>query len=453
MEKYFSNSYQDARNLFIQSCGTLASAEMMSFPVIEKDNLFIDAAIFRGSNDSFVVHVSGTHGPEGYAGSAIQSAICTELSEKKLYSSNDSTSLPTIVLVHSLNPYGFSTSRRVNEDNVDLNRNFLTEEGFKEVMQRDPNLAGYVDLDHLINAKQMPTSNIMLNDIWGYLNTFWIVFKYGIHQAKKAFVAGNYHKPTGVGYGGQSLTKSAQILIDLANQLNIPTAAKHVALIDVHTGLGPYAVDTLLSDFGVSNSTENQSTSSSSSSSSESSADLKSIFELETSDGFVLEEIGPDDLFLTTMSNIFKRVHMMLSLSLPTSSITGGIVETKADVNKKGSHASSGYELTRGTVTGDFAKNFLAPHLYNTNNLISVGQEFGTVNIADIGKAYQEENYAFHYGTNKEKEIYTKRYQNCFYVQKDNWKKNVVRRGLIVFNQAWEYIKNKITICEAEGEI
>ena len=29
-----------------------------------------------------------------------------------------------LILVHALNPYGFAWSRRTNEDNVDLNRNF-----------------------------------------------------------------------------------------------------------------------------------------------------------------------------------------------------------------------------------------------------------------------------------------------------------------------------------------
>jgi len=33
------------------------------------------------------------------------------------------------VLVHAINPYGFAWTRRVNEDNVDLNRNFVDHDG------------------------------------------------------------------------------------------------------------------------------------------------------------------------------------------------------------------------------------------------------------------------------------------------------------------------------------
>ena len=35
-----------------------------------------------------------------------------------------------IVLVHALNPFGFAWRRRWNENNVDLNRNFLDDRSF-----------------------------------------------------------------------------------------------------------------------------------------------------------------------------------------------------------------------------------------------------------------------------------------------------------------------------------
>ena len=63
--------------------------------------------------------ISGTHGVEGYYGSDCQIAW--------LYRSN-LTSLPAdtaIVMVHLLNPWGAAHLRRVNEDNIDLNRNFI----------------------------------------------------------------------------------------------------------------------------------------------------------------------------------------------------------------------------------------------------------------------------------------------------------------------------------------
>lgn len=43
----------------------------------------------------------------------------------------------------------------------------------------------------------------------------------------------------GIGYGGKELSASARTLIGLVNELQIPTKASDVVLIDVHSGLGP----------------------------------------------------------------------------------------------------------------------------------------------------------------------------------------------------------------------
>ena len=49
------------------------------------------------------------------------------------------------VLLHALNPFGFAWRRRVNEDNVDLNRNFLLDdEGYVGCPD------GYAHLDPLL---------------------------------------------------------------------------------------------------------------------------------------------------------------------------------------------------------------------------------------------------------------------------------------------------------------
>ncbi len=49
-----------------------------------------------------------------------------------------------VVLVHAFNPYGFSWVRRVNEDNVDLNRNFV------DWSQPPPANEDYGGLAHLL---------------------------------------------------------------------------------------------------------------------------------------------------------------------------------------------------------------------------------------------------------------------------------------------------------------
>jgi hypothetical protein len=121
----------------------------------------MDAAIFRGDPEKVMLHISGTHGPEGFAGSAIQAAILDQLAAKPL-----GEGAPTVVLVHALNPYGFANNRRVNEENIDLNRNYLTDEEFEAARARDPNIGNYVTNDALLNPKKLPSEIPLINDLW-----------------------------------------------------------------------------------------------------------------------------------------------------------------------------------------------------------------------------------------------------------------------------------------------
>jgi hypothetical protein len=68
--------------------------------------------------ENLLVLISGTHGVEGFCGSGCQIGYLAD----QLYEALSSTT--GLLLVHALNPFGFAWLRRVNEDNIDLNRNF-----------------------------------------------------------------------------------------------------------------------------------------------------------------------------------------------------------------------------------------------------------------------------------------------------------------------------------------
>ena len=77
------------------------------------------------------VHSSGLHGVEGFAGSAIQLQWLTGN-----YQPPDDGA---VVIVHVMNPFGMVWLRRVNENNVDLNYNFLAaDEKYEGAPARDP---------------------------------------------------------------------------------------------------------------------------------------------------------------------------------------------------------------------------------------------------------------------------------------------------------------------------
>lgn len=101
--------------------------------------------------------------------------------------------------------------------------------------------------------------------------------------------------------------------------------------------------------------------------------------------------------------------------------------------------AGSGYELTVGTTSTHFCRTWLAPNLKGPERAVCITQEFGTVGSTAVGRALVDENYAHFHGTEEEKALYGKRLRDCFYISEGigalEWQRNVVRRGLKVFQQ------------------
>lgn len=167
LDCYFSDTYDDARSKFIDGAKTIGNAIITTLPVMKgyiKRVYNSDVVLIKRNPKKYIIHISGTHGTEGYAGSAIQLALLQYLSDNKQLLKDKA--LPSILFYHALNPFGFANNRRCNENNVDLNRNFLTKEEFEVAMARDPNFAGYVDVDSIINPTSKPFSSIVLNDLF-----------------------------------------------------------------------------------------------------------------------------------------------------------------------------------------------------------------------------------------------------------------------------------------------
>ena len=187
-----------------------------------------------------MIQISGTHGVEGFAGSAIQCSLLESIQDSVEQGNNKD--LPSIVFVHALNPYGFANLRRYNENNVDLNRNLLSQQEFDEVTTQDPNHSGYVDHMDFIN----PTKSLETKLDFFYLRAIYTIWKNGFVKTKKTLVSGNYHFPQSLFYGGQELQQSHVILKEfLQNQFDM-SGVEVFGLIDIHTGLGPSGFDTIV---------------------------------------------------------------------------------------------------------------------------------------------------------------------------------------------------------------
>jgi hypothetical protein len=138
-----------------------------------------------------------------------------------------------IFLVHVVNPYGMAWLRRVNEHNVDLNRNCL---GPDESYTGAPD--GYAALDKFVNPPGEPSRE------WFYLRAAWLLSRFGMPALRQAIAGGQYVNPNGLFYGGSSLEEEPRLLRQFVRDRM--GQVTHLIGIDVHTGLGPFGVDTLL---------------------------------------------------------------------------------------------------------------------------------------------------------------------------------------------------------------
>ena len=120
----FSSRYPEARQKFLAAARE-AGARLASYAHDaqrgpEDEALFLDAAVVGNpAAPRRLVIACGTHGIEGYPGSAAQCAWLLAGGAKSLPADT------AVVLLHAINPWGFAHRQRVTEENVDLNRNFV----------------------------------------------------------------------------------------------------------------------------------------------------------------------------------------------------------------------------------------------------------------------------------------------------------------------------------------
>lgn len=188
------------------------------------EDLFTDY-FYSEPQKKTLVHISGLHGAEGYFGSMVQAKILEDLATM--------TSLPfQIILVHSVNPYGMSWCRRTNNQNVDLNRNSLK-------IYEIPN-------PHYEKFAAFLNTNAGTESLWELLDVFIGLYRIGFRQMIQAVACGQTEFPNSVFYSGQSLQPE---LISLKSTLQslIPDS-NEISVIDVHTGLGGFARESLIID-------------------------------------------------------------------------------------------------------------------------------------------------------------------------------------------------------------
>jgi hypothetical protein len=230
---YFSPEYRTARDKFLvaaRRAGALVATYENPAPGPDGKPVYTDVACLGApAADRVLLVNSATHGVEGFCGSA---AIVGWLTEA------GAAALPTgvrAVLVHAINPHGFAWLRRVTEDNVDLNRNFV-DHGHGSY----PANADYSRLHPLLVPEKWDPASLAACK--AALDGF--IAEHGRFALQVAITRGQYEHADGLFFGGRAPTWSNRSFRTIVGEHL--AGAREVVFLDMHTGLGPYGTAELI---------------------------------------------------------------------------------------------------------------------------------------------------------------------------------------------------------------
>ena len=221
----FAPAYAQARVLFLEGAaagGMAIRSYNHPLPGLGGETLAMDVALDGAADaEKLLIVSSACHGAEGFCGSGVQVfALHDDEWRRRVREAG-----VAVLYVHALNPYGFSHLRRVTHENVDLNRNF------QDFTKPLPVNAGYSELHPLLLPAQWPPGADNEAAIARY------VAQHGLPHFQSMVTQGQYAHADGLFFGGTepswSNTTLRRVLREHAQ------SARHIAWIDLHTGLGP----------------------------------------------------------------------------------------------------------------------------------------------------------------------------------------------------------------------
>ena len=223
----FSSSYAEARAKFF-AAASAAKANIYNYgrddlTGRDGERLTCDVAVLGDHTaEKAVIVITGTHGIEGYCGSAIVNCWLTSRVGNPLGEGIK------IVVVHAVNPWAFSNNTRTTENNVDLNRNFLSSgTGFERL---NPSYDKLVTFLHgkTYNADQ----NLAIHRAYKtYLD------QNGWH-IENEMLQGQTHRADGLFYAGKQPEWANHTFRKIIN--DHLSSANTIGFIDWHTGVGSF---------------------------------------------------------------------------------------------------------------------------------------------------------------------------------------------------------------------
>ena len=231
--EYFYNSYDDIRLHLKDRTAQLKAegieVEVNEYAVDESDDLYIDNIYLPSTKDrtNLIVLTTGVHGMEGYIGS-----VMLDVFFEDIYPTLN-TETTGVLIIANVNPYGMKYMRRYNENNVDLNRNFILDwENFDLSSNKD-----YPEVKEFLQPEGK-IGNALWHEVGFYASLAKEALTKGADKVSDALLTGQYEYPDGVYYGGNGDEISTTYLKGVFNDC-LDGEYENIVHIDVHSGYGP----------------------------------------------------------------------------------------------------------------------------------------------------------------------------------------------------------------------
>jgi hypothetical protein len=178
---------------------------------------------------NIIVIASGTHGVEGYCGAACQ------LHFMRCYQAVFARRDTAYLLVHAVNPWGFFQDRRVTQEGIDLNRNFID-----FPLAARPSAYGAYHGLLVSNFRPLPAG----------LGNELRLLSLGLTRRRRramqeAITAGQQDYPDGLFFCGSGPARSRLVWETILQ--TFVAGRRRAVLLDIHTGLGRRGAGELLS--------------------------------------------------------------------------------------------------------------------------------------------------------------------------------------------------------------
>jgi len=228
LQNCFSHTVPEANKKFIAAC--LASEghiEQCKHHLVDPEGKALYTSVaWLGAKEAehIILLVSGTHGNEGWAGSAIM------IDSLKCGLFRDLPPNTAVMMIHLINPWGCAWGRRENEDNCDIFRDLIyyKPELYPDDSKFDKAIYEALTLHSYDNEERRQSDKA----------TKQLLKKYGQIGLTRIIRAGQFRYPNAPCYNGGGISWSFKLYQDLVNRYL--KNAKRILCVDIHTAFGEY---------------------------------------------------------------------------------------------------------------------------------------------------------------------------------------------------------------------